>query len=133
MVSYFVGAERKQKMFVDFSKAYEDAKDACKDVNNGETTGINLPNKLRVMLNHAVDAVQCTGLPLDLAAKEICGRVGVERRGRRRSGAGEREKLRWEEIGPVEPLVAAGKCMVAGAARRFRRLASCLRGRGGFR
>ena len=42
MVSYFVGADRKQKMFVDFDEAYQEAKDCCKDINNGETNGINI-------------------------------------------------------------------------------------------
>src|SRR5579859_2924413 len=65
MVSYFVGAERKQKMFV----AFEEAKGASEDVNNGETTDINPSNADRVMLNHAAEAVRPTGVPLDLAAK----------------------------------------------------------------
>lgn len=70
MVSYFVGDKRKQKMFVDFEEAYEEAKGASEDVNNGETTDINLSNADRVMLNHATEAVRPTGVPLDLAAKE---------------------------------------------------------------
>lgn len=70
MVSYFVGAERKQKMFVDFEEAYEEAKGASEDVNNGETNAINMPNKDRVIFTHASEAVAPTGVPLDIVAKE---------------------------------------------------------------
>ena len=70
MISYFVGSVRKQKMFVDFEEAYEEAKDASKDVNNGETNGINLPNKDRIVFSHASEAVRPTGVALDLAARE---------------------------------------------------------------
>jgi hypothetical protein len=70
MVSYFVGADRKQKMFVDFEEAYQEATEACNDVKKGETNGINMPNADRVMFGHATDAVRPTGVALDLAAKE---------------------------------------------------------------
>jgi len=70
MVSYFVGDKRKQKMFVDFEEAYEEAKGASEDVNNGETNAINMPNKDRVIFTHASEAVAPTGVPLDIAAKE---------------------------------------------------------------
>src|SRR5579872_2181453 len=70
MVSYFVGDKRKQKRFLDFEEASAEAKGVSEDVNNGETTDINLSNADRVMLNHASEAVRPTGVPLDLAAKE---------------------------------------------------------------
>jgi integrase len=70
MVSYFVGADRKQKMFVDFEDAYQEAKGVSEDVNNGETTDLNLSNSDRVIFSHASQAVAPTGVPLDLAAKE---------------------------------------------------------------
>jgi hypothetical protein len=62
MVSYFVGDKRKQKMFVDFDEAYEEAKGASEDVNNGETTAVNMPNKDRVIFTHASEAVAPTGV-----------------------------------------------------------------------
>ncbi len=51
MVSYFVGDKRKQKMFMDFDEAYEEAKGVSEDVNNGETNAINMPNKDRVIFS----------------------------------------------------------------------------------
>lgn len=70
MVSYFSQGVRKQKMFADFEEAYEEAKTASEDVSNGEVKSLNMPTADRIMLNHAVKALEPTGVPLDLAAKE---------------------------------------------------------------
>ena len=70
MVSYFSQGKRKQKMFADFDAAYAEAKTASDDVNNGDLNSLNLPSKDRVMFTHALQAIEPTGVALDLAAKE---------------------------------------------------------------
>ena len=70
MVSYFSQGLRKQKMFADFEKAYAEGKKVSDDVSNGDINSLNMPSKDRIMFNHAVKALEPTGVPLDLAAKE---------------------------------------------------------------
>lgn len=70
MVSYFSEGKRKQKMFADFDEAYHEAKAAAKDVNNGDLNALNLPSSQRVTCIHAMQALEPTGVALDLAARE---------------------------------------------------------------
>src|SRR5262245_39385656 len=69
-VSYFADGRRRLKMFADIDEAYAEAKSKARSLSKGELDVLRLGNAERLAYVHAVDALEPTGTPLELAALE---------------------------------------------------------------
>ena len=68
---YDAKGDRKQKMFADFDKAYQEAQEVGEDLATGESDALNLTNADRVIFLRGKAELEGTGLTVDVACRDM--------------------------------------------------------------